>query len=164
MTQSNTTIGNLDFNLVGQKTTANFRVLPLGIYDGILGMDWLTKNYASLHCREQNLSFRNNLDEEVTIKGERGKPTLHLVHFTKLAKTSRKGQQVYALKLNLVKEDSESLIPPWLSEFEDVFPEEQTSLPLEREVDHAIELNPGAKPVSKRPYKMSVPEAIELKE
>ena len=37
-------------------------------------------------------------------------------------------------------------------------------LPPKREVDHAIELLPGAQPVSKQPYKMSLPEATELKE
>ena len=31
-------------------------------------------------------------------------------------------------------------------------------------MDHEIEVFPGSEPVSKRPYKMSLPEAIELKE
>ena len=32
------------------------------------------------------------------------------------------------------------------------------------EVDHAIDLLPGSQPVAKRPYKMSLLEALELKE
>ena len=51
-----------------------------------------------------------------------------------------------------------------MSDFEDIFLEELTELPPPREVDHAIELLPGAQPVARRPYKMSVPEAAELKE
>jgi len=51
-----------------------------------------------------------------------------------------------------------------LREYEDVFPEELFEMPLEREVDHEMELVPGAQPTAKRAYKMSVPKAIELKE
>ena len=54
--------------------------------------------------------------------------------------------------------------PEWLSEFRDIFPEELTQLPPSREVDHEIEVIPGSSPVSRRPYKMSLPDAIELKE
>ena len=37
-------------------------------------------------------------------------------------------------------------------------------MPLGREIDHEIELIPGATPIAKSPYKMFVPKAIELKE
>ena len=37
-------------------------------------------------------------------------------------------------------------------------------MPPGRDIDHEIELIPGATPIAKSPYKMSVPEAIELKE
>nr|XP_028958767.1 uncharacterized protein LOC114824969 isoform X1 [Malus domestica] len=46
-----------------------------------------------------------------------------------------------------------------LMEFADVMPKElPKKLPPRREVDHAIELEPGAKPPSKSPYRMSPPE------
>ena len=48
MTRSTTSVGELNFKLNDQPAVANFRVLPLGIYDGILGMDWLSKNDATL--------------------------------------------------------------------------------------------------------------------
>ena len=37
-------------------------------------------------------------------------------------------------------------------------------MPPRRDIDHEIELIPGATPIAKSPYKMYVPEAIELKE
>ena len=37
-------------------------------------------------------------------------------------------------------------------------------MPPERDIDHEIERVPRASPIAKSPYKMSVPEAIELKE
>ena len=71
---------------------------------------------------------------------------------------------IYAVKLNPIGKEPRAQDPEWLSEYDDVFLEELTNLPPEREVDHAIELVPGAQPVAKRPYKMSILESIELKE
>jgi hypothetical protein len=48
-------------------------------------------------------------------------------------------------------------------EFPDVFPEELTELPPDRDVKFVIELMPGAGPVAKSPYQMSPEELDELK-
>ena len=50
--KSTTSVGDFSFSLNGQPTSTTFRVLPLGIYDGILGMDWLAKNDATLRCKD----------------------------------------------------------------------------------------------------------------
>ncbi|BBN69094.1 hypothetical protein Prudu_743S000300 [Prunus dulcis] len=51
-----------------------------------------------------------------------------------------------------------------LKEFADVMPKElPKTLPPRREVDHAIELEPGAKPPAKAPYAMAPPELEELR-
>ena len=68
------------------------------------------------------------------------------------------------VKLNKIKESENEAEPMWLQDYADVFPEDLTNLPPPREIDHGIEIFPGSEPVSKRPYKMSLPEAIELKE
>eukprot|EP00253_Pinus_taeda_P002934 PITA_02934 len=52
---------------------------------------------------------------------------------------------------------------PVIREFTDVFPEEIPGLPPKRNIDFTIELVPGAAPVSREPYRMSVPELSELK-
>jgi hypothetical protein len=44
-----------------------------------------------------------------------------------------------------------------------VFSEELPSMPLERNVEFAIELIPGTAPISKRAYRVSRPELVELK-
>ncbi|XP_071687808.1 uncharacterized protein [Rutidosis leptorrhynchoides] len=50
-----------------------------------------------------------------------------------------------------------------LDEFKDVMPKElPRKLPPRREIDHAIELEPGSKPPSKAPYRMPPPELEEL--
>eukprot|EP00253_Pinus_taeda_P023509 PITA_23509 len=50
-----------------------------------------------------------------------------------------------------------------IKEFADVFPEEIPRLPPKRDIDFTIDLIPGAAPVSRTPYRMSVPELTELK-
>ncbi|WP_254554264.1 hypothetical protein, partial [Salmonella enterica] len=49
-------------------------------------------------------------------------------------------------------------------EFTDVFPDELPGLPPAREVEFSIELIPGAKTISKAPYRMAPIELKELKE
>ncbi|GJW70226.1 hypothetical protein Tco_0127143 [Tanacetum coccineum] len=48
--------------------------------------------------------------------------------------------------------------------FPDVFPDELSGLPPEREVEFTIELIPGAQPISKAPYRMAPVELKELKD
>ena len=49
-----------------------------------------------------------------------------------------------------------------LQEFRDVFPDEIPGLPPKRDIDFMIELVPRAVPVSKTPYRMSMPKMLEL--
>jgi hypothetical protein len=50
-----------------------------------------------------------------------------------------------------------------VKDFLDVFPEELSGMPPDREVELVIDLLPETAPISKRPYKMSVEELKELK-
>ena len=50
-----------------------------------------------------------------------------------------------------------------MNEYQDIFLEELTDLPPERELVHEIELIPRTQPIVKTPYKMSPSEALELK-
>ena len=60
-----------------------------------------------------------------------------------------------------LKESSEKGIVdlPIVQEFPEVFPNDITELPPEREVEFAIDLVPGTSPISIAPYRMS---ALEL--
>nr|GFD33373.1 putative reverse transcriptase domain-containing protein [Tanacetum cinerariifolium] len=53
---------------------------------------------------------------------------------------------------------------PIVSEFPYVFPDELPGIPPVREVEFNIELVPGAKPISKAPYRMAPVELKELKD
>ena len=71
----------------------------------------------------------------------------------------RKGCRVYATHvLEEVKNENIRFQDyPVLQEFRDVFLDEITGLPPKRYIDFTIELVPRAAPVSKTPYKMSMP-------
>nr|CAD1817150.1 unnamed protein product [Ananas comosus var. bracteatus] len=64
---------------------------------------------------------------------------------------------------DLREEGPPAVIDAVLGEFKDVMPQElPRRLPPRQEVDHAIELEPGAKPPAKTPYRMAPPELEEL--
>ena len=52
---------------------------------------------------------------------------------------------------------------PIVNEFPEVFPEDISGLPPEREVEFVIEVTPGAGSISKAPYRMAPNEMAELK-
>jgi hypothetical protein len=52
---------------------------------------------------------------------------------------------------------------PVVCDYADVFPDELSGMPPDRDIEFAIELQPGTTPISKRPYRMPPTELAELK-
>ena len=52
---------------------------------------------------------------------------------------------------------------PIVREFKDVFPDDITGLPLDREVEFTIDFIPGTEPISIPPYRMAPADLRELK-
>jgi hypothetical protein len=52
---------------------------------------------------------------------------------------------------------------PVVCDYPDVFPDELPGMPPDRDIEFAIELQPGTAPISKRPYRMPPTELAELK-
>ena len=127
-------------------------------------MDWLSQNQAKIDCGQGLISFVTSNGENVEIPGRSGRNPLRVVKANKLIKGFQKELPIYILKLNKPeKKPAEGEEPEWLKEYQDVFPDELTSLPSDRELVHEIELIPRAQPVARAPYKMSPLEALELK-
>lgn len=98
----------------------------------------------------------------MVIHGERRPISLRLISFLQMKISLRKLCQMYAV-MTLNEGNLSSFEQcPFLSEFSDVFLEEFPGLPPKRESDFSIELNPGTKPISKAPYRMSIVELHEL--
>ncbi|GKF59767.1 hypothetical protein Tco_0176553, partial [Tanacetum coccineum] len=65
--------------------------------------------------------------------------------------------------MNSAKEDEPRLNDiPVVREFEDVFPEDLSGLPPQRQVEFRIDLVPGATPIAKSPYRLAHSEMQEL--
>ena len=126
-------------------------------------MDWLSKNQAIINCKKGTILFISSIGHKVSIQGRTGKNPLKVVKSNKLFKGLQKGLPIFILKINKLKPKEDSQDPPWLEEFQDVFPEELTNLPPKRELVHEIKLIPGAQPIARSPYKLSPFEALELK-
>jgi hypothetical protein len=52
---------------------------------------------------------------------------------------------------------------PVVCDYADVFPDELLGMPLDRDIEFPIKLQPGTTPISKRPYRMPPDELAELK-
>ncbi|KAI5649734.1 hypothetical protein M9H77_35739 [Catharanthus roseus] len=138
--------------------------LPLEGYDVILGMDWLSKHYAQVDCRRKLVKFSRPSMPILVFQGKRIKQENPFLSGMKARKLLWKGCQGYlAYLLNKPKEEVKLDTVPVVREFVDVFPEELTTLPPDREVEFGIELVPDAKPISRTPYRMAQEELKELK-
>nr|CAE05045.2 OSJNBa0049H08.6 [Oryza sativa Japonica Group] len=117
-------------------------VLDSQSLDIILGMDWLAKHKGQIDRAEKS----------ITLQGPGGKQ----VRFTSNTPTASR-----SILTCLQVTTLESV--PIVCEYPDVFPEELTSMPPDREIEFAIELAPSTAPIAKRPYRMAANELAEVK-
>jgi hypothetical protein len=138
--------------ICGREFAANLIVINNSGFDVILGMDWLGAVHASIDCRKKKVIFRIPNHPE----------------FEFCAGESSLGPVVYRgvpkMRLLEMLDTSGDVVPLVVREFLDVFPEELPGLPPDREVEFGIELQPGAAPVSKTPYRLAESESLILKE
>eukprot|EP00253_Pinus_taeda_P018771 PITA_18771 len=159
-------INDYSFTIADQPITADLNILPLGSYDILIGMDWLEKHWSLVDCKTKIIYYKDQQGNNKEMQGIKRPVQVRPITANQLVKCVRKGYQVYAIQVGYEnsKDKSASLNNiPVIQEFTDVFPEEIPRLPPRRNIDFTIELVPGAAPVSRAPYRMSVPELTELK-
>jgi hypothetical protein len=146
-------------------TQATLNVLPLGSYDLLIGMDWLAAHKAKLDCYYKTLECVSEEGKRITLRGIRKPVSVRQISALQMRKYCRKGCPLYAVQVLKTTEgaDPSPKDHPILREYRDVFPEEIPGLPPRRDIDFSIELAPGAVPVSRTPYRMSMPELVQLK-
>ena len=137
------------------------KVLQLGSYDIILGIDWLEKwGVMKCHWAEKWIQFDYN-GQAVKLQGvlPSQKPELKEMPVEQLLKWD-KGNDIMAVALIhpvYEKEDKQDFPEPikeLLQQYTDVFSDPK-SLPPRRQIDHAINLVPGVVPINSRPYRYS---------
>ncbi|CAL1372707.1 unnamed protein product [Linum trigynum] len=146
----------------------DFSVVTMDDHPVILGIHFLDKEGVLLKPNSNTMCLEK--------EGE-----FHAVHLLRedgphsalsamqVVKGFKKNEPTFLVSLKMEEEGGSTgittpIIEGVLEEFDDVMPSElPKKLPPRREVDHKIELEPGAKPPSRAPYRMSPPELEELR-
>jgi hypothetical protein len=127
--------------LAGRDFPTNMIVLKGQDIDVILGMNWLAKHKATLNTDQRIIRLSHN-QEEILLP---------------IPISTKATGRVYEAIIPEIKDI------PVVCEFPDVFPEDLSGLPPERDVEFVIELKPGTAPISRRSYCMPPNELAELK-
>nr|GEY19991.1 putative reverse transcriptase domain-containing protein [Tanacetum cinerariifolium] len=131
----NTIIHGFSLNFMNHPFNIDLMPVPLGCFDVIIAMDWLTKYHGVI------------IHDEKIARG----CDVFLAHITtKEAKDKSKGTRL---------EDV-----PIIRDFPEVFPEDLSSIPPARQVEFQIDLVPGAAPVARAPYQLAPSKMKELAE
>ncbi|TYK11035.1 DNA/RNA polymerases superfamily protein [Cucumis melo var. makuwa] len=138
--------------------------LELQMLDVILGMDFLFAHYASMDCHRKEVVFRKPGFVEVVFRGMRKVVSRSLISVLKAEKLLRKGCTAFLAHIVVVQREKLKLEDvPMVKEFLEVFPDDLSGLPPDREIEFTIELLPGTAPISQAPYRMASSELKELK-
>ncbi|KAI3687110.1 hypothetical protein L1987_80801 [Smallanthus sonchifolius] len=141
----------------------NLVPMPLGSFDIIIGMDWLSNHHAEVICFEKCIRIPLPSGETLRVFGEKPCKGLKLMPCTTAQKYLRK--KYVAFLAHIVQKDvkKKSIQDiPIIRDFPEVFPEDLSGLPPVRQVEFRIDLVPGANPVARAPYRLAPSEMQEL--
>jgi hypothetical protein len=117
-------------------------VLGLDSVDIILGTDWLSRHQAVIDIAARVIEIHSPMC---------GETTLYL--------PNQGCTRSYAFTMIESPVERISVV----CDYPDVFSDELLGMPPDRDIEFAIELQPGTAPISKRPYRMPSAELAELK-
>ena len=140
----------------GQEFPADLVALDMRDFDVVLGMDWLSRHRATLDCYKKEVKFHRPGKLEVKFRGIRRGLSSNIISAMAAQRMLRKGCQGYLAYV--VETKKERILVdeiPVVREFLDVFPDDITGLPPDREVEFTIDLIPGTEPISIPPYRMA---------
>ncbi|KAK8919358.1 hypothetical protein KSP39_PZI021140 [Platanthera zijinensis] len=126
-------------------------------------MDWLTQNEAIIDCKNKEVSIRCADHSRIKYRGL-GEVSKILISAMKALSQIRKGGEAILVMVKGPSEERKDIsMIPVVCEFQELFPEELAGLPPKREIEFEINLEQGARPVAKTPYRMAPKELAELK-
>ncbi|KAL4021638.1 hypothetical protein IC575_020444 [Cucumis melo] len=150
--------------IAGHVIEVTLLVLDMLDFDVILGMDWLAANHASINCSRKEVAFNPPSMTSFKFKGEGSRSLPQVISAIRASKLLSQGTWSILASVVDTREVGVSLSSePVVRDYPDVFPEELPGLPPHREVEFAIELEPGTVSISRAPYRMGPAELKELK-
>nr|GFB61412.1 putative reverse transcriptase domain-containing protein [Tanacetum cinerariifolium] len=146
----NAIIRGFTLNFMNHPFNIDLMPVPLGSFDVIIEMDWLTKypGYLSMGC---DVFLANVTTKEAKDKSEEKR--LEDVPIV------RDFPEVFPKDL---PEEKRLEDVPIVRDFPEVFPEDLPGIPPARPVEFQIDLVPGAVPVARAPYRLAPSEMKEL--
>jgi hypothetical protein len=129
-------------NLGGRVYKTSLIVLEGRGIDVILGINWMKRHRTLLYTAAWTVHSDSPKHGNTTLQLTLTPVTSAAVHHT-------------------VAQNLEDI--PVACEFPDVFPEDLSGMPPDRDVEFTIELQSDTTPISRRPYKMTPKELVELK-
>jgi hypothetical protein len=117
-------------------------LLDLEGMDVLLGMNWMTQHHVLLDISSRTMEIDSPEYEPTVLY----LPPREYIHSCTYAATGIKLKDI-----------------PIVSEYPDVFPDDLTGMPPDRDIEFIIELQPSTAPISKRSYRMAPNELAELK-
>nr|XP_043615828.1 uncharacterized protein LOC122587731 [Erigeron canadensis] len=118
---------------------ANLVPFPMGEFDVILGMDWLTSFNAKIACDEKAIYLKTSKGEDLVVYGDRKERSIYICTFTRAKHYLSHGCSSYLAHIVDTEKKPPSIKDiPIVSEFADVFPEELSGIPPERQVEFSI--------------------------
>ncbi len=144
----------------GKHIKVNLNVLHQGSYDVLIGMDWLEGHWSLVKCKDNTINFLTNEGVRQDIQGIKRPIKLRSITTDQLSKCIQRGCQIYVVHVGFKnsKDKIDTLENIWIiQECVDFFPGEIMGLPPKINIDLTMILIPWATPVSKSPYRMSIP-------
>nr|GEU53404.1 hypothetical protein [Tanacetum cinerariifolium] len=137
--------------------------IVLGAFSIVIGMDWLDRYNANILCSQKLVRVVNPQGREIIIYGDKRNGEFKLCSMMKARKYLSHGCQAFmahVINTNCEKKSMKEV--PIVNEFLNVFPEDLSGIPPERQVEFQIDLIPRANPIVKTPYHLAPSEMKEL--
>uniref|UniRef100_A0A453DEV1 Reverse transcriptase domain-containing protein n=1 Tax=Aegilops tauschii subsp. strangulata TaxID=200361 RepID=A0A453DEV1_AEGTS len=152
----------------GHEFFTDLKVLSLGPYDAILGMDWLEEHSPMIvDWRARFLEIPSPAGSLRLVGHDAASTSCETINSIQLQGLCSKGAVSHIIHLCVVVQEPSNptqtpkCIQAVVDEFPDVF-EEPTGLPPRRSCDHRIPLIPGAQPVNVRPCRHKAEHKTEI--
>ena len=133
-------------------------------FDIILGMTWLSPNFAILDCNAKTVMLAKPETDPFVWEGDYTSTPVRIISFLRAKRMVSKGCLAFLAHLR----DDITQVPSIESvsvvrEFLDVFPTDLPGMPPDRDIDFCIDLEPGTHPISIPPCRIAPAELRELK-
>ncbi|WMV49430.1 hypothetical protein MTR67_042815 [Solanum verrucosum] len=146
---------------MGLQTWADLVILDMTDFDIILGMTLLSPYFALLNCNTKSVTLEIMGRERLECEGVYKPKQAKIISSIRARKLVGQGCLAYIRDVEVESPSIEYI--HMVSKFREVFPTDFSAMPLDRDIDFCIDLEPDTRPISIPPYRMALTKLRELK-